>query len=82
MRLILFCQALLRGSTYVFQYRNLRFGIVVDNYTVGLIIMYHFGRFKVVRESVDMLKPPCAAVAVAVVHGDDDLRENLFRQPP
>ena len=44
MHLILFCQALLRGSTYVFQYRNLRFGIVVNNYAVGLIIMYHFGR--------------------------------------
>lgn len=49
--------------------------------TVGLIMMYHLRRFKVVRESVDMLKPR-AAVAVAVVHGDDDLREDLLRQPP
>ena len=50
--------------------------------TVGLIMMYHLRCFKVVRESVDMLKPPRAAVAVAVVHGDDDLREDLLRQPP
>ena len=80
--LTLFCQSPPRGSTHVFQHRDLRFGIVVNNYAVGLIMMYHLRRFKVVRESVDMLKPPCAAVAVAVVHGDDDLRENLFRQPP
>ena len=40
------------------------------------------GNVMLTAHGVDMLKPPCAAVAVAVVHGDDDLRENLFRQPP